>query len=285
MFARLWHGRASWCLTVLGTLGLMVSPAWCQTPSTLDTMRIVVAAALPGDTVAVDLYLRNVDTLGGYTVRLRYDPSLIEPLTDTTIIRTDTSISVAAQQLRGTPFESFGGIVRSPGEMVLAAFDLSPASQPLGTYFLPGRGVAARFRWRVLPSATPQVTSIYFENDSVFPQSFNTMADISGLIFKRPVLIPGSLTILTCGCPYEGDVNNNGISYELGDVVSLISYTFENAPAPLKDASCRHRNRGEITCDGVVDVMDVVRMMNILAGRSVPTCDPCACSPYPSGCQ
>jgi hypothetical protein len=244
-------------------------------------MRILDAAALPGDTVAIDFFLRNTIVLGGYSFRLRYDPLAIEPLTDTTIIGVETTLVVEAQQLRGTGFEFFGGNVRSPGVITFWASELR--LRP-GTLFLPGSGVAARMRWRVLPGAPAESTTIDFENDPVFPQSWNTIADIDGLNFRRPVLVSGRFEILTCACGSQGDINDNGISYEMADAVFLISYAFSGAPAPLKDASCYHVNRGEITCDGVVDVMDVVEMIDVIVGLHPPTCDPCSCSPYPGGC-
>lgn len=282
MLGRSLRGRAAKVLLTLVTLGLATpSPTLCQTPSDLDTMRILNTGALPGDTVAVQFYLRNVIVVGGYNFRLRYDPSLVEPLTDTSIYATDTIIRIEAEQLRGNGFEVFDGGVGSPGILTFVAVDYDLST---GTIFLPGRGVALRMRWRVLPGASAASTTIEFENDPVWPQIFNTMSDIEGNNYRRPVLVPGLFKILACACRSQGDVNNNGISYELGDIIPLISYAFENAPAPPKDASCRHANRGEITCDGIVDVMDVVRMINVLAGRSAPNCDPCACFAYPAVC-
>jgi len=272
------HKRAVTVLVVFATLGLaLASPALCQIPSDADTMRILEASALPGDTVVVDFFLRNVNVLGGYTFRLRYDPSLIEPLTDTIPGDTAMVFRVEAQQLRGASFEAFGGYVRSLGEMVFGAFDLLHAPySPDTTFFLAGRGVAARLKWRVLPSATPQVTPIYFENDPILPQSFNTLTDLSGLIFKRPVLIPGSFTILAYNCRWLGDANNNGVAYEIGDLVSLLLYTFSGGAEPPKDPSCPRANRGDINCDGVVDVMDIVSFVDIIVGEVQPPVDPCS---------
>ena len=273
---------AATVLMVFVTLGLaLATPTLGQTPSDADTMRILDAVALPGDTVAIDFYLRNTIVLGGYNFRLRYDPFVIDPLTDTAISGVETTLVVEAQQLRGTGFEFFGGNVRSPGVITFWASELRLLP---GTLFLPGGGVAVRMRWRVLPGAPAESTTIVFANDSVFPQSWNTIGDIDGFNFRRPVLVSSLFEILACACGSQGDINDNGISFEMQDVMSLISYAFKNAPAPPKDASCYHVNRGEITCDGVVDVMDVVEMIDIMTGLRPPTCDPCACSPYPGGC-
>jgi hypothetical protein len=248
-------------------------------------MRILDVAALPGDTMVIDFFLRNVDVLAGYTFRLRYDPSLIEPLTDTTLVGNDTAYWVEAQQLRGTSCETFGGAVRSPGEMVFGAFDLMHAPQsPDTTFFLPGRGVAARLRWRVLPSVTPQMTSIYFENDPVFPQSWNTLVDTSGLIFRRPVLLSGTVTIPQCLCMWHGDLNSDGMGYTIADAVLLIDYMFVNGPAPSRDYSCPRVGRGDMNCDGIVDVIDLVWLLDVGFGSQTLPCNPCVCTPHPGGC-
>ena len=279
-------GRIRLCAVVmLAALGFAVafaaSPVRGQTPSDVDTMRILNAAALPGDTVAVDFYLRNTNVLAGYNFRLRYDPTRIEPLCDTNFDWPDPTISVEAEQLRGNVFEVFGGNVGAPGVLTFMAVDFLRGQGP---FFLPGGGVAVRMHWRVLPDAPPESTTIGFENDPSYPQSFNTTVDFAGLTLRRPVLESGVFEILTCSCGSEGDLNDDGIPFEIADVYRLIDYTFTNATALIKDPSCRHRNRGELTCDGVVDVRDVVRMILIMAGMRQPTCDPCACNPYPSGC-
>jgi len=185
---------------VLSVVAFLIpaGPAWAQTPSTLDTMRAVnVTGARPGDTINVDIYLRNVDTLGAYSFRVIYDASLIGPLTDTSIVGVDTTISVeAVQQLRGTAFETFGAGLPQAGVLTFGAidFDQNPSS-----LFLPGGGVAARMRWHVKSTASAQTTTIQFQNDPQYPQSYNVFSDITGLVFKRPVLTNGTVTITTGG--------------------------------------------------------------------------------------
>ncbi len=186
------------------SLLLSAGPAWAQTPSTLDTMRIVnVLNAHPGDSITIDLYMRNVDTLGAFTFRVRYNPAVIEPLTDTVIAGVDTTISVeAVQETRGVVFlvpnalGFFGAAFPSPGVLNFGAVDFV---HDRTNSFVPGAGPAARMKWLVKSSATPQTATIAFENDPTYPQSSNTMSDFQGFVTKRPVLVTGTVTITVGG--------------------------------------------------------------------------------------
>ncbi|MBI5867791.1 MAG: T9SS type A sorting domain-containing protein [candidate division Zixibacteria bacterium] len=190
------------------SLLLSAGSAWAQTPSTLDTMRIVnVTIAHPGDTVNVDLYIRNADTLGAFTFRVRYDPSVISPLLDTVITGVDTVIAAErSTEIRGTAFSTVSPAMDadiwseglpSSGVYKLLALDQAPKSAP--DIFLPGAGATVRMRWLIRSTASPQTASIAFENDPVYPQTDNTFAQISGLLIWRPVLINGTITITTGG--------------------------------------------------------------------------------------
>jgi hypothetical protein len=184
--------------------GLAVWPsseALGQTPSTVDTFRVVGVNAAPADTFFLDVYIRNVDTLGGFTFRIRFDPSVIEPLTDTIDDGGNLTITLeSVQSLRGgiIPngiWDTYGAGVVESGVLTLLAVDF----QEPGVFFLPGGGVEVRMAWLVNASAPAQSTSILFENDPVFPQSFNTMSDYRAVIFKRPTLVGGTVNITTDG--------------------------------------------------------------------------------------
>ena len=86
-------------------------------------MRILDTGGLPGDTVIVDFFLRNSIVLGGYSFRVRYDPALIEPLTDTVLFDTTPKFTTEIESIRGTCFEAYGGRVVEPGVMTFAAVD------------------------------------------------------------------------------------------------------------------------------------------------------------------
>ncbi|MBI3873104.1 MAG: T9SS type A sorting domain-containing protein [candidate division Zixibacteria bacterium] len=189
-------GRRSFLWLVLPLVLLAAPIAMAQTPSTLDTARVINVQAALGDTFFLDFYMRNVDTLGGFNFRITYDRTLIEPLTDTTVNGTDTTISVeGVQLLRGTAGSGdiIGAGLPSPGVMTFVFIDFDQLPTQL---FLPGQGASVRIPWRVRQGATTQTTAIAFENDPNFPASFNTFTDWRALIFKRPVLTNGAVTLV-----------------------------------------------------------------------------------------
>lgn len=258
---------------VCAALLFITRPAVAQVPSIDDTIRVVDAAGGVGDTVMVDFYIRNVDTLGGYTVRMRYDPTLVEPLTDTVVDGGSTYYYVEASQQRGTAFEYFLGIAgQEPGIMKFVAAEQDLVDTNL---FLPGGGVALQMLWRVKPSAIPQSTALVFENDPIFPQSYNTTTDVWGVIFKRPVLTSGVFTITgaACDCPYQTDGDEDGFvtSIDMGLLVDVLFAGRES----IQDPNCL-MPRFDLDCDGLVTSLDLSRMIDYLFAGGTPPCAPCS---------
>ncbi len=272
MFGRLFHKCGVAVLLLFGLLGLfLVPPANSQTPSDVDTIRVLDQAGFPGDTVTIDLYLRNTFTVGAYSLRLCYNPDLLAPLTDVVIVGGHQYYQVKAEQLRGTVFETFK-CMKLPGEVKITAVDDQFVAD---TALTSGSGAVVRMRWRVLPGAIPRTTPIFFENDPFYPQSWNTMSDLAGMQSVRPVFAQGTFTIYAAACSWQGDPNNNGLAYEIGDLVFLINYAFAGGAVPQKDPTCARANRGEITCDDVVNVFDVVKMSEIIGGLRQPDIGGC----------
>jgi hypothetical protein len=241
------------------------------TPSELDTMRIVSTFASVGDTFAVDFYLRNVDTLGVYNFRLRYDPAVMEPLTDTTI-PWDSTVFAETEQLRGTSFDMYGAGLPAPGILTFLASD---ADHTANNLFTPGTGVAVRMSWRVLPSASSQVTMLGFESDPEFPHTFNTLADIRAEIWKRPVLKDGIIFITNsaCDCPHQGDIDLDGFITAV-DLALFIDCLFACDFFP-QDPDCPV-DRFDLSCDGFGDAVDLAWLIDHLFAGGPGPCDPCA---------
>jgi len=89
-----------------------------------------------------------------------------------------------------------------------------------------------------------------------------------------------------CCCRFQGDLDSNGILSNLQDVVLLVEYVFRQGAMPVVDPGCP-THRGELNCDDIPDVRDVVRLVEVAFRSGDPKiwiCDPCRCAPYPSHC-
>jgi hypothetical protein len=211
--------RLSVALLLLLPFLLAGSPAQAQTPSTLDTLRVVNVSTAVADSFTVDVYLRNVDSLGSYNFRIVWDETVIEPLTDTSA--NGDTISVELQVVRGVGiWENLSAGMPSPGVLTFLALNWDIGDQA----FMPGAGVAVRMNWRVVPGVTAQTTSINFENDPAYPASYNTITDSWARVFKRPVLTNGAVTI-TGGIPVQGAPTipplNSPLSVNQGDLLTF----------------------------------------------------------------
>lgn len=184
------------CLTLLLIAGAL---AWSATTaqaqiiiSELDTLRVLNATTTPGDTFFVDFYIANSDTVGGYSIRVVFDPTAISPLTDT-----GTVISVEqATVLRGPTWPTLGGSLPIPGVMTFLA---SIFDNHIDAPLLKGSGPTLRLRWLARSTAPAQTTQIRFEQDPDFPQSANNLNSWSGLKVIQPVKINGTITITEDG--------------------------------------------------------------------------------------
>jgi hypothetical protein len=79
-----------------------------------------------------------------------------------------------------------------------------------------------------------------------------------------------------CDCMEMGDLNMNGIQWEIADLVYLINYAFREGPAPPSDADCPLVNRADFNCDDRINLVDVVLNVRYIYGYpSVVPCDPC----------
>jgi hypothetical protein len=246
-----------------------------QVPSDVDTMRVVVAPLIARDSeVDVDIRLRVVDTLGAFAYRLRFDTSVFEPVQDTFVSGTDTLIGIVATDLHPGHFEQFAGSVRAPGVITFLGADLDLDTASL---YLPGSWPTVRMRWRVRPYAPIGSSSIYFENDSVLPATWNAFSDWWGDDFIRPVLANAS-TAVGCVCECRADPSECDGSLDVTDVVRTIQVAFANAPElPDPNPLCPI-SRTDVDCDGDTGILDVVKMIEVAFRNGDPTtvfCDPC----------
>ncbi|HWO56517.1 MAG TPA: thrombospondin type 3 repeat-containing protein [bacterium] len=87
------------------------------------------------------------------------------------------------------------------------------------------------------------------------------------------------------GCLHQGDPVADSV-LNVFDVVATVEVAFRGG-APILDVECPHAPAGrtDTNCDGITNIMDVINVIDAAFRGSAPTtCNPCACSAYPTGC-
>lgn len=248
------------------------------TPSLADTLLVPPQSGFPDDTVTVDIYLRNLDTVGVFDFRLRYDPAVIEPVTET-IPLYGSVYPLITQLLRGEDvLISAGGVVLEPGVLVYAATEFDPQ----GSAFVPGAGATVRTLWHILPGTNPGATPISLENDPDWPATYNTIASRSATVWKRPELVDGQVTVLFngCSCPAQCDMYADGHLDAL-DLNNLIDYILFSGTGGM-DPDCP-TERADFNFDGIADALDLNALIQHLFYGGPPPCNPCY--PVQASCQ
>ncbi len=83
--------------------------------------------------------------------------------------------------------------------------------------------------------------------------------------------------MVLCGCDRTLDINGDGVGATVGDLIYLIQYMFHGGPIPPTDPDCALPNRGDVNCDGVTNLVDIVKLINFFYRGFAPEfCDPCA---------
>jgi PKD repeat protein len=110
--------------------------------------------------------------------------------------------------------------------------------------------------------------------------SQHTLRLISNYANFKPKFVGGSATIgSSCTCTCHGDPACDG-SIDVLDVVSVVNVAFRGTTATL-DAGCTHIGRADMNCDCAIDVLDVVSVVNrAFRGDASVQCNACT-SPCP----
>jgi hypothetical protein len=234
--------------------------------SDADTLRIEDVSANPGLTFWLPVYLRNLDTLGAYGIRLAYDTTAIEPVTYVQ----GSQVRIVHEVVRGTAMESHSGAISMPGIMTFAAIEFT-FSAP---YLTPGGGVAMRTLWRAKPAAQGQQTQVVVLDHLDFPYAFNTFADLSGVKLIVPVKANGTVTVGTCYCPFQADIDANGVVNAVDLALEIDCVFFCGGSMGPQDPDCP-RGRMDFNADGLEDATDLAFMIDhVFFGGSAPV-EPC----------
>jgi hypothetical protein len=101
-----------------------------------------------------------------------------------------------------------------------------------------------------------------------------------------PHTTAGAMVQTRCCCRFQGDLDTNGVFSNIQDVVLLVDYIFRHGAVPPADPACP-THRGELNCDEIPNIVDVVRIVEVAFRSGDPKiwiCNPCSCAPYPANC-
>ncbi len=257
-----------------------------------DTVAILSAFAMPGDTVDISFYFKNDSILSAFSLLYEFDTSLLEPvLFHDTIIdcngpTCDTTITFFIWTSQFT--RAIEGGLNTLG---LYQEDLPNLARVVAVPFgididsvQAGADVLCIQRFIVKPNAqlgcfgtfdfvTFTISGI---DSTVFPpDTFTSFCKINewAVIHEDfPVeWIPSrSAGIFRVGNTAEiacGDANGDG-SFNVADVTFLIARIFTGGPEP-----CPTAGLGDVNCDGKVNIIDVTYIIaTIFSGGPLPCC-------------
>ncbi|MBD3298046.1 MAG: hypothetical protein GF341_05270 [candidate division Zixibacteria bacterium] len=235
-------------------------------PSIDDTLLIPDISVGPDDVFDVEVELTNVDTLGAVSFRLRFNPSFMMPVGTAT----DSTFDVDVELLRdvGNDWAVSAAMVE-PGVITGAVLSFDPVNAVL----LPGSGPTIRLQFQAFHGSAGQSSPLTFESDPLFPDAYNTLADITGTIWKHPTLVNGLITVTGAQVGERGDINLNGLPYEISDALILSRFfTYGFDVFPPSDPHLAYA-ASDINCDTLPGgLVDLTYMLGIFVGNLQP-CD------------
>lgn len=214
-------------ILVAALIGLS-SPAFADG----DTLRVVSTSIEPGDTGSVFIYIANSEDLGGYSIRLEFDPTWISP-----VKKTSGNAVIESEQIRGN-FSVFTFTERSPGVITGAAVPFSSTES-----LYPGRGVTIRLLFEARYDAPiGSVVNMVFAGDPEDPDAHNLFSELNGLYVIYPELVSGTVTVgstsalaifcppdIQLNCPADTEPFSSGEAYA-NDQLAEITYTDNQSP-------------------------------------------------------
>lgn len=253
-------------------LGLSV-PATARSQAVLPgefVLAISNSSGLPGQNAVVDINLTNVDAVSGFNLLVSFDPTGL------------TLLSVTNQNSRSASFEYFSFTANEAGfaghvRIVGIADQSGGSANQIGT----GEGSIAQFVFRITSDLAMSGWSlpVRFRFMDQPLDNDNTMSDSqSGKIEQSSIqYFDGVVKINNIGPIEIGDININGVPYEIADAIYLTNNFINPVRYPLN--IIQYAN-SDVNLDGLgATVADLVYLINIivtgqihkLIGRSQPS--------------
>ncbi len=223
-------------------------------PVALYTLSLDSVEAAPGEEIEFRLELDNALPVTSFNLLFNYDVSAL------------TLLSVTNQGTRIEGFDYFNSTANENGihgnVRILAVADIGGGTEPLGA----GEGAIAVCRMRVssdLAFSGMQIPVRFRFLDGPTNED-NTMTDSLGSLIRQEDIFhaDGYVAIEDIGQVRIGDINLNGLSAEIGDVIYFTNHFINPV---LYDFNVLQYANSDINLDGIgASVADLVALINLV---------------------
>ncbi len=225
-------------------------------PRAIFTLSIETVSAYPGESISMNVNLTNLEEVGGFKLLINYDVSALF-LSNLSIVET-----------RAESFEYFTYNLNNSnikGDVLItgvADLDNGVTTDDLAA----GEGSLVKFTFYVTNDLTFSgfAVPITFAFRNLIDNSDNTLTDSFGEIINQASINyeDGYIAIRQIDINGIGDINLNGVTYEIGDAIYFINYFIDPGRYPLGP---KQRSNTDVNHDGITaTVADLVFLINYL---------------------
>ncbi|GEM_PF-2736428 len=231
---------------------------------TVYALTVGEATGYPTEMVDVDVYLDNLEPISGLNLLVHYDVS---------------ALILGAISEAGTRIEDFEyftyylNYLNQPGHIkVIAIADKNNPSVTLA----PGYGSILTMRYAITSDYNYSgfAIPIQFAFEDIFTLNDNTLTDPNGAKIPQEAIVydNGSVLIKIADVNSVGDINLNGVNFEISDVVYYTNFYIYPSGYPL---NAEQRANADVNRDGVSpSIADLVYMIHYIVNRGTTSAKP-----------
>ncbi len=225
-------------------------------------LSISTATGYPGDKVSIEINLDNKLPIGSFNLLVNYDPSAL------------SLIAITNDSSRTSSFEYFSytnnvdniiGNVR-----IVGVADQSGNNNQL---LLAGNGSLATLDLRIIGNINLSGLNIpvrfMFLDEPIYDD--NTLTDSVGtkIVQEAITYFDGSVQVMSLGVVLIGDINVNGIAFDIGDAIYFTNYFMNPFSFPFNPLQFAN---SDINRDNIVgSIADLVSLINVISnGGNLP---------------
>jgi len=224
---------------------------------TLDTV-----SGYPGVEVGYEIFLSNMAPVGSFNLLINYDKSILTP----SGITTENTLSADFEYFNYVLDEDgIAGNIRIEGIVDLSEGGTTP---PLEA----GDGAVVGLKFRIISDISYSGYSIpvRFVFLDELTRDDNTLTDENGIKIEQSAIdyFDGYVYILEIGEVNIGDINLNGLAYEISDAIYFTNFYMNPNTYPMDPLQLAN---SDINGDGIVaSVADLVALIDIIVSGQVP---------------